>query len=439
MAALFAHPWWLLLLAAIGLIALSTVIVTLFTGIGDRPDVARLEGDCRVDSRAFLDAVAGTLNAPLLRGGTAQLLNNGNEFYPAIYRTLEEATKTINFMVYIWEPGVVNDRVFDILIGKAREGVQVRVMVDGLGGHKVDREMIERLREAGGQWAWFHPPRFGMLTRLHKRNHRRAIVVDGSIGYTGGAAVMDKWMGDGLREDNWRDAMVEVRGAIAANLQSAFTSLWTHVTGELLVGEEFYATEDEAEKEATLPGEPISWHISVVSSPSSEAHPMRALFWLSFRVARRSIYITNPYFVPDEIMCALLQDRARSGVDVRVLVPGDKIDLKLIRRASRFRYEEMMEAGVRIYEYQPAMIHQKAAAVDGSWSLIGSVNMDVRSKELNQENTLAILDIGFAEQIEEAFFRDLEHSSEVNLKEFRRRPWSSRLLERGAALFEEQF
>ena len=436
---LFAHPWWLLLLAVIGVVSIVAVIITLFSGVGDRPDSARLEGDCRVDSTQFLHALAGTINAPLARGGTAQLLNNGDEFYPAIYRALEEAEKTINFMVYIWEPGEVSDRIFSLLTRKAEEGVRVRVMVDGLGGHKAHDEKIARLRQAGAQWAWFHPPRFGMLTRMHKRNHRRAIIIDGEIGFTGGAAVMDKWLGDGVHGDCWRDCMVEVRGRIAGNLQSAFTSLWTHVTGEILVGEEFYGKDEEAQGDSGLPGEPISWHVGVVSSPSSEAHPMRALFWLSFRVACERIYITNPYFVPDEIMCALLQERARAGVDVRVLVPGEDIDIKLIRWASRFRYEEMMEAGVRIYEYQPAMIHQKAAVVDGKWSLVGSVNMDVRSKELNQENALGILDVGFAQQLEETFFRDLEHAREMRLEEFRRRPWHARLLERGAALFEEQF
>ena len=187
------------------------------------------------------------------------------------------------------------------------------------------------------------------------------------------------------------------------------------------------------------PGEPISRHISVIGSPSTEAHPMRSLFWLSFRAACESIYVTNPYFVPDEIMCELLVERARSGVDVRILVPGEKIDVKPIRWASRSLYEPMLEAGVRIYEYQPAMIHQKVAVIDGQWSLVGSVNMDVRSKELNQENALGILDRGFARQVTETFFRDLEHAEEVELETFRRRPVTERVLERFAGLFEEQY
>ena len=456
MTALFSYPWWLLLLALIGVVTIISLIVTLFTGVGDRPDNARLEGECTVDSEQFLRAVAGTANAPIGRSGTARLLNNGEEFYPAIFQALREAQQAINLLVYIWEPGRVSDEFFEILTERARAGVQVRVMVDGLGGHKAHDENIEALRAAGGQWAWFHPPRFGMLTRMHKRNHRRAIIIDGEIGFTGGAAVMDKWMGNGLEPDCWRDCMVEVHGALARNLQPAFTSLWTHVTGEMLVGPEFYGDDgsyddsDEcagAEQTNQLeeagseppPGEPISRHISVIGSPSTEAHPMRSLFWLSFRAACESIYVTNPYFVPDEIMCELLVEWARSGVDVRILVPGEKIDVKPIRWASRSLYEPMLEAGVRIYEYQPAMIHQKVAVIDGQWSLVGSVNMDVRSKELNQENALGILDRGFARQVTETFFRDLEHAEEVELETFRRRPVTERVLERFAGLFEEQY
>ncbi len=442
MTALFEHPWWLLLLALIGVITIVTLVITLFTGVGDRPDNARLEGDCTVDSEQFLRAVAGTANAPIGRSGTALLLNNGEEFYPAIFKALREAQKTINLMVYIWEPGRVSDEVFEILTERARAGVEVRVMVDGLGGHKAHDENIDALRAAGGQWAWFHPPRFGMLTRMHKRNHRRAIIIDGEIGFTGGAAVMDKWQGNGLDPDCWRDCMVEVHGALARNLQPAFTSLWTHVTGEMLVGPEFYGGGDSDEEDIVgdaPPGEPISRHISVIGSPSTEAHPMRSLFWLSFRAACESIYVTNPYFVPDEIMCELLAERARAGVDVRFLVPGEKIDVKPIRWASRSLYEPLLEAGVRIYEYRPAMIHQKLAVIDANWSLVGSVNMDVRSKELNQENALGILDRGFARQVTETFFQDLEHAEEVKLETFRRRPVTERVLERVAGLFEEQY
>lgn len=250
---------------------------------------------------------------------------------------------------------------------------------------------------------------------------------------------MDKWLGNARTPEEWRDCMVEVRGGIATNLQGAFAQLWAQVTGEMLIGSPYFPTLDDAEEVLPAHGEPLFQHMNVISSPSSETHPMRLLFWLSFHAARHRIHITNPYFVPDDIMASVLMDRARAGVDVRVLVPNEHNDVPIIRWASRGNYQPLLEAGVRIYEFQPTMIHQKTAVVDGRWSLVGSANMDVRSKELNQENALAILDRGFAKQIEDAFHADLDRAEEIRLEDFRRRPLWHRIPERVLGLFEEQF
>lgn len=433
-----ASPWWMLLLAAIGLLALSTVLLSLFSAVGDRPGTASVTRACTVTSQDFLLGMVGTANAPMHSGGTARLLNNGDEFVPALFRALGEAQRTINFMVYIWEPGRLSEQLFDILTERARAGVAVRVMVDGLGGHKAPDPRIEELRQAGGRWEWFHPPTFGKLTRFHRRNHRRVIVVDGRIGFTGGAAVHDQWLGD-AEPGQWRDSMVELRGCVATNLQSAFAQLWAQGTGEMLVGSDHFPPTEVA-REAEDPGaEEISRHINVISSPSSEEHPLRRVFWLSFQAAQRSLYITNPYFVPDAVTRTVLQERAQAGVDVRVLVPGEHIDLALIRWAAHHYYQQLLDAGVRIYEYRSTMLHQKLAVVDGAWSIVGSANMDVRSKELNQENILGLLDQGFGAEIEQTFFADLERATEIAPDQWRRRPRWRRVRERISALFEEQF
>lgn len=426
-------PVWMIALAVIGLVATGYAILALFTSVGEE-SVASVTEVCPIDSDDFLLGLAGTINAPVQQGGTARLLNDGDEIFPAILEAIGSARHSVNFMVYIWEPGELSDRIFDALTRKAAEGVGVRVLVDALGGIKAPRERIRALEDAGGRWEWFHPVRFGLLTRLHKRNHRRAIIVDGCIGYTGGAAIADKWLGRAQDPDHWRDCMVEVRGGLAANLQSAFTQLWSHVTGEMPVGACFYPTAPGAQR-----GEHVSSHINVVSSPSNEAHPLRRVFWMSFRCAGRCIYITNPYFVPDDVSRAVLKERASAGVDVRVLVPNELIDVSVIRWASHSYYEELLSAGVRIYEYQPTMIHQKLLVVDDCWSVVGSANLDVRSKELNQENVLGILDHGFAAQIRDTFFRDLEHAREIDLERWRRRPRWRRVPERVSRLFEEQF
>ncbi len=431
-------PWWSLLLMAVGILAIATVFVNLFSELGERPDSAIKVGDCSVDSIEFLLALSGVTNAPLHRGGTARLLNNGDEFVPAMLEAIAAAESSINFTTYIWQDGRMSEMFFDAFTNAARAGKQVRILIDGFGGMRAPRHRIDELRAAGGRWETFHSPRFGTLTKLHKRTHRRALVIDGLVGFTGGASVMDKWLGSAQGPDHWRDCMVEVRGRLALSLQSAFAQLWTHRTGEMLAGDSFYPPHaHEAEHDSD--GEFIRRHINVNSSPSSEAHPMRAVFWLSIRSARKSIYVTNPYFVPDELLCQAFTDQARKGIDVRVLVPNEHNDVPIIRLASQSYYEDLLEAGVRIYEYQPTMLHQKLLVIDGSWSLVGSVNMDVRSKELNQENAIGMLDNGFAEEMERTFFEDLARAEEIDLVRWRRRPVHRRVAERFFKLFEEQF
>lgn len=437
MSALFDHPWWLLLFAAVGLLALLGAIVTLFFSLGRRPQGHTLTSTPPVDSTDFLLAVAGTVNAPLLRGGTARLLNNGDEIFPAILRAIDEARHTINFSVYIWEEGKVSDRISEALARRAREGVEVRVLLDGIGAITAPDEAFRRMKEAGAKVEWFRTFDFGKLTRFHKRNHRRAIVIDGRVGFTGGAAVGDKWLGNARGPDEWRDMMVEVRGCTASNLQSAFTQLWASVSGEILVGPHFYPHEGEANEAGG--GERLSHHVGVISSPAAEAHPLRKVFWMSIRCARERLYITSPYFVPDRDTRKVIEQQARAGVDVRILLPNELTDAKPIRFAAQSYYAELLEAGVRLYEYQPTFIHSKTLVADGRWAVVGSANMDIRSKELNQENVIGILDKEFGEQVEETFLADLEHAREIHLLAWNQRGVGQRVLERLSVLFAEQY
>lgn len=435
MDAALNYPWWLVVLAAVGVLAIVTAILSLFFEIGGRPDKLRATEVPELRSADFLEAFAGIANAPLMEGGTARLLNNGDEVYPAMLDAIRDAQRTVNWMVYIWEPGEASDRVFTALVEAVRRGVEVRVMLDGMGGMRAPDDDIRRLREAGGQVCWFRPIKFGQLTRFHRRNHRRAIVMDGCVGFTGGVAVADKWLGDAGSREHWRDSMVCVRGCIAANLQSAFAELWTEITGEILVGPGFYPTSFED----ALPGEEISKHVTITSSPSAEHYPLRKAFWLSFRAARERLYLTTPYFVPDASTRRVIADRARVGVDVRLLLPNEHTDAVPIRWAGQHYYDDLLEAGVRIWEYQPTMLHAKQVVIDGVWSLVGSANMDVRSKELNEEVVLGIMDCGFGREVEETFTRDLERAREIRLADWRGRGIGKRALERVCAMLEEQY
>jgi len=427
------YPWWLEMFAAIGVAATLAVIITLFFSVGRRPGRLVPTQSPAVDTPDFIAAVAGIAGTPVRKGGTIRLLNNGVETFPALLQALREARHTITFSVYIWEPGQMNDQVSAALIERARAGVQVRLLLDGMGGMKAPGETIDAMKKAGVKIETFRPPRLGKLTRFHQRNHRRAIVIDGEVGFTGGAAVADKWVGDADTPEHWRDTMVRVTGPFAASLQSAFAPLWAYASGELLAGPAYFRPDNvEGDSSGIL-------HTGLASSPSSEDHPLRLFFAQSFAAARRRLYITTPYFVPDGSTRRLVEDRARAGVDVRILLPDEHTDAKPIRLTSQRYYEEMLESGIRVYEYQATMMHTKHVVVDGQWSIVGSANMDIRSKELNMENVLGVLDARFASELEATFRKDLEKSREIKLEEWRHRSWWQRLLERVCALFEEQY
>ena len=375
MDAILSLPWWILLFFVVGVIAVFGSILTLFFEVGGRPADMEATECPEVGDPNFIAAIAGAANAPTMKGGRAELLNNGDEAFPVMLEAVRNARKTVNWMVYIWKDGRASDLVLDALTERARAGVEVRLLLDGLGGKDAPDDKLKTFEEAGGHVSWFRKPQFGKLTRMHKRNHRRAIVIDGRVAFTGGMAVADEWLGDARNPDEWRDCMVKLTGCLAPNLQSAFAQLWTETTGEMLVGEEFYPQDPPGEDGDGEPGkDEISHHLPVISSPSDENHLLRKPFWLSLRCARERIWITTPYFVPDPSIREVLKDQARAGIDVRVLVPNEHIDLPPIRWAAQYYYEEMLEAGVRIWEYQPTMIHAKLLVVDGRWSIVGSAN-----------------------------------------------------------------
>jgi cardiolipin synthase len=432
----YDYPWWMKTLAGIGGVAVVGIIVTLFFSFGRRPGDIAIPYNPPVESPDFMLGLAGVAGGPLRAGGTARVLNNGDAFFPALHEALAGAKQSINFAVYIWEEGKASDEVFAVLIERAKAGVQVRILLDGMGGlHAPDKD-IERLKEAGGKVEMFRAARLGKLSRFHKRNHRRAIVIDGSVAFTGGMAVGDKWLGNARDEKEWRDVMVEVTGPLAATVQSAFVDNWAHVGGEILVGPAFFP---EFPAPVAGPGETIALHTGLASSPSSENHPMRLMFLQTFSAARQKLYIANSYFVPDATIRKAVIERAKQGVDVRILLPNEKTDAMPIRQTSHRYFEELLEAGVKIYEYQPTMMHAKTVVVDGKFSVVGSSNMDVRSKELNQENVLGILDVGFARQLEESYFNDLKSAKEIQLEEWRKRGPIKKLTERICSLFSEQY
>ena len=430
-------PWWAWTLLATGALATVAAFTALFLPDFHRPP---LSCDCQdaAGSEEFLDAVSRFLNVPILRGGTAEILQNGCRFYPAVLEAIRGAKRSVNFQVYIFNTDRVGKQFVDAFEERAKAGVEVRVMLDGFGSWRFGKDEEARLRKAGVKFQFFRPLRFYSLVRAFKRDHRRAIVVDGKVAFTGGAAVAEKWDGDARNKEEWRDSLTRLTGALAHGVQTAFGENWVYRTGEILTGDQFFPpAPGDAPDTKNVPGEPCA--ISLVSSPADMAQPIQVLLWMSFTCAKKRLWISSSYFVPDGRLRDAIAARARAGVDVRLLVPGAATDAKPVRQAGRSHYEELMEAGVRIFEYQPGMMHAKCVVVDGIWTLVGSANMDRRSVKLNEENIVGISDPQFAAEVETGMLADLEHSKEIKLKTFRERGVAARLLERVSRLLVEQY
>lgn len=416
-------------LLVIGALAVVAVIGALFLPDWPQPDYT-LGVEPDPGSDAFVAAAAAYLNVPIYRGGSVELLQNGDAFFPAMLDALRAARETINFEVYIFEADDTGGKFIDALSERARAGVEVRLLVDWFGSLKLGRAGREALTGAGVKLARFRPLSLRNLVRVYRRTHRRAIVVDGRVAFTGGAAISDKWAGDVRNPHEWRDSMTRITGPLVGGIQSAFAGNWVYCTGEVLSGLRFFPPAPPGDGPCSL---------SLISSPSDARQPIRLLFWLSFANARDRLWICNSYFIPDARLRTAVMEAARRGVDVRVLVPGNHTDAVPVQLAGRTMYGELIEAGVRIWEFRPAMMHAKTVAVDARWSVIGSANLDERSMELNEENVVGIADPGFAAAIMAGMEADFARSREVKLEEWRRRPVWQRVLERLAMVLIEQY
>jgi cardiolipin synthase len=430
-----AQPWWETTLIGVGFVTLIMAVGVLFFGIDDTPRVLTTSDAVPpVESVGFAEALSGLVGAPMEQGGTIDVLQNGDEFVPALLHSIRDARTSINFSVYIWEDGVLSNRIVEALLERQSHGVQVRVLLDGLGGHKAPDALFTELRDRGGRVEKFRMPKFGTWTRFHRRNHRRSIVIDGRVGYTGGMAVADQWLGHAQNAEHWRDLMFKLTGPLAASLQGAFVDEWAGSTGEMLVGPRTYPLDTVTD--ATAPG--VERFIHHINSPADDDHSMAQFFVFSMMAARERIYVRTPYFIPDDSLEQVLAAKARAGVDVRLLLPGPEIDNQIGRFSSQSHYEKLLAAGVRIFEYQPTFSHAKTTVVDGRWSIVGSPNLNTRSRQLDEENVFGVLDRPLAAKLDELFLADEQRSREVDYDAWRRRNPLLRLLQFSAKVLDQQ-
>ena len=373
-----------------------------------------LEADVDVRTEGFLRAVEALTGAPVARGGTVELLINGDRIFPAYLETIDEAERTVNLLTYAYWRGDIAERVADALCRAASRGVRVNVLVDAVGAAKMNRELVRTMEAAGVHVTRFRPPKPYAVRRIANRTHRKLLVADGRVGMTGGVGIAEEWTGDAQDPEHWRDTHVRVRGPVVRGLQGAFAENWLEATGDVLAGEDYLPELPEVDGGGAM---------QVMRSQAGVGDTnVEALYYLAIASAKETLELTSAYFAPRPAFSEALVKAAERGVRVRILVPGPHIDKQIVRVAGRSSYEQLMEAGIEIWEYQPTMLHAKTLVVDGAWSSVGSVNFDNRSFQLHDEVTLCVQDEGFAARLVDSFEADLEKAERFDLERWRERP-----------------
>jgi cardiolipin synthase len=365
----------------------------------------------------FRRSLGVLLGPPLVEGNKVEVLLNGDEIFPAMLKAIREAKQTITFETYIYWSESIGKEFAEALAERARAGVKVHLMLDYIGSLKMDDASMEALKQAGVQLHRYHKPVWWKLARLNNRTHRKLLIVDGRIGFTGGVGIADKWRGHGQDENHWRDTHFRVEGPVVGQMQAVFNDNWTKATGKVLDGEAYFPA---LSPKGDSPAQMFS------SSITGGGESMHLMYLMAITAARHTIHLSNSYFVPDELAVKALVAAAKRGVDVRIITPGKIIDSDVVRAASRERWGELLQAGVKMAEYQPTMYHVKALVVDSLLVSVGSTNFDNRSFSLNDEANLNVLDPVFAKKQEAVFEQDWLRAKPISLQQWQNRPLSDK-------------
>lgn len=387
---------------------------------------------CPPDSEEFMRIIEALTDAQVTRRNSIEVFTNGENYYEAELEALRRAEHNINLEAYIFQKGRVADAFLKVLTERARAGVQVNLVLDAIGSFATWDSYTAELRVAGGRICWYHPFKWHTLARINNRTHRELIIIDGRVGFIGGAGFADHWRYPVKKHPRWRDSMFRVEGEAVAHLQATFAENWLEASGEILAHKDYFPVSGESEHSTPS--------LVVNSSPSAgRSTRARILFQMLLASAQESVLITTPYFLPDRSARAeMVRAITERGVRIQIVVPGKKSDHSLTRNSSRRLYGELLAAGAKIYEYNPTMMHAKTLVVDGMWSVVGSTNFDNRSFGLNDEVNLAACDEKLAARITEDFEHDRDASRTVNYEEWRRRSIFERAHELFGMLLERQ-
>jgi cardiolipin synthase len=411
------------------IVLVSLLVVGLALLFAQDQETLRVESPLPADDPLFPRYTAALTGGALTAGDEYQILVNGDQIFPSMLEAIAGAKRRISFETYIYDSGIVAARFSSALADAARRGVRVRVIVDAVGAQSMDAGHARQMRDAGVEIASFNPLHWYSIEEINYRTHRKILVVDGEVGFTGGAGVADHWLGNAGSRDHWRDTHVRVTGPAVTHLEAAFYENWAE-TGHVSAPE----LELRPEPAVTRARSIVAW-----SSPTGGSNAVKVLFLVSLAASRRTLDIASPYLVLDESTRYALMQARRRGVRVRLLVEGDLTDARPVKFASRNDYDGLLAAGIEIFEYQPTMMHVKATIVDGVWSIIGSTNFDNRSFELNDEVNVAIASADVARRLTEDFEADIPHALQLKLEEWRERPFSHKARERMWGLFGELF
>lgn len=394
------------------------------------PPSVGLDHEFNVEDDEFLTTMAGATGVPFFEGNTIEILNNGDEFYPSMLRAIANAQYSVTIEAYIYWAGEIGRKFADALAEKAAGGVCVKILLDAVGSSTIGDEILEVLQNGRCQLAWYNPARPYSIGRFNHRTHRKSLIVDGRVAFTGGAGIADHWMGRAQDKDHWRDTQIRMEGPAVVPLQTGFAQNWMQATGELITGFEFYPAME------ALPGKMAAQ--TILSSPETGASTARTFYYLSIAAARRSIFIANPYFIPDPGAIDLLIAAKRRGVDVRVMVAGVCNDNWMARQNSVRLYGPLLAAGIEIYEYNHTMLHQKTMVVDGVWSTVGTTNFDSRSFSHNEENNVCFFDPTLALELQAIFIDDMKGCDRITLERWRQRPLYEKAVQNFVSLLQEQ-
>jgi cardiolipin synthase len=392
------HLW--LFISMIALIVLLGMM--LWTNLRERKFHVRVPD---LDSfEEALPSIAGMTKAIILDGNRAEILQNGDGFFPALLESIANAQETINFETYVWWTGGICDEVAEAFAKRAREGVEVRVTVDAMGSMKMKPRLRNLMKDAGVKLSRYHPIRLIDIGQLNKRTHRKLAIFDGKEAYIFGHGISRKWTGHGQDEEHWRDTGVRLHGPVVNAVQSVFAQHWIEETGEVLVGEKYFPAID-------LQGE-LKMHV-LAGAPLGGVSDLELMFKMAIASAQKELLIQNPYFIADDETTSLLKRAVKRGVDVKIMVPGKVTDSPIVNHAGHRHFSEMLNAGVKIFCFERTLIHQKILIIDGIWSHVGSTNLDSRSFDINEEAGVGIIDDKIAAELKAAFEDDLKACEEM--------------------------